>query len=259
MDGGGSSGRMKGRATTDPAFGLPAMWIHESQRDEAELLGYTVIDPTSVLVTHLSETLRRAMPELLTRDDVKELVEAAKKLSPTVVAELVPDRMGYGEIQKVLRNLLREGVSIRNVPVILEALADHAGQIKDADALSEQARQRLGRSICERHSDKDGVLRAVTLDPRVEARIAAAVAGSRDIDLGSVGPAYLQQLMERVGGAIATASKGGRSVVLLVRSNVRRFLNELAFASLPKVAVLSYNEVIPARAVETVAVVKMEE
>ncbi len=259
MDGGGTVGRVKGRATSDPAFGLPAWWIREEHRDEAEILGYTIVDPTSVLVTHLSETLRRVMSELLSRDDVKELVEGARKLSPTVVEELVPERMGYGEIQRVLRNLLREGVSIRNVPAILEALADHAGQTKDTDALTEFARQRLGRAICEKLCDKDGVLHAVTLDPRIEAKLAAAVSGSREVDTSSVGPAWLQQLMERVASAIAGASKGGREVVLLVRSNVRRFLNDLAVASLPRVSVLSYNEVVPARTVESVAVVKMEE
>jgi flagellar biosynthesis protein FlhA len=243
MDGGGTSGRVKGRSTSDPAFGLPAWWIREEHRDEAERLGYTVIDPTSVRVTHLSETLRKAMAELLTRDDVKELVESARKVSPAVVEELVPARMGFGEIQKVLRNLLREGVSIRNVPAILEALADHVEKTRDSDAPTELARQRLGRAICEKHSDKEGTLRAVTLDPRVEARLVAAVTGTREVDAASVGPAYLQKLMERVGEAIASASKGGRDVVLLVRSNVRRFLNELASAWLPKVAVLSFNEV----------------
>jgi flagellar biosynthesis protein FlhA len=259
MDGGMTSGKPRGRETTDPAFGLPAWWVAEDQRDEAELLGYTVIDPTSVLVTHLSETLRKALGELLTRDDVKELVEAAKKISPAVVEELVPDRMGYGEIQKVLRNLLREGVAVRNVPAILEALADNVEKTKDADALSELVRQRLGRAICERHGDKDGVVHAVTLDPRVESRLSAAVTGSQDTDASMVGPAYLQELMERIASSVAMESQVGKEVVLLVRSNVRRFLNDLAQTSLPKTAVLSYNEVVHASAVQTVDVVMMED
>jgi len=258
MDSGTASGQVEGEATTDPAFGLPAWWIQNSLRDEAELLGYTVIDPTSVLVTHLSETLRGNVADILNRDDVKELVESAKKVAPAVVEELVPEKMGFGEIQKVLRNLLREGVPVRNMPAILEVLADNAHRTKDAETLTELVRQRLGRALCEMYADKDGRVHAVTLDPEIEGRLASAVGTGIDNELGSVGPAYLQQLMESIGESISQATQGGKDVVLLVRSNVRRFLNELVRASLPKVAVLSYNEVVPARAVETAAVVRME-
>ena len=259
MDSGSASGPIKGKETTDPAFGLPAWWVVEAARDEAEILGYTVIDPTSVLVTHLSETLREATPELLTRDDVKELVETAKEVSPAVVEELVPEKMGYGDIQKVLRNLLAEDVPVRNMPAILEVLADNAAQTRDAEALTELVRQRLGRALCERYGDGEGTLHAVTLDPGIEARLAAAVGKSPDAEAGTVSPAWLQSLMERVAGSVGQATQSGKDVVLLVRSNVRRFLNELVRASLPKVAVLSYNEVIPARSVETVAMVRMED
>ncbi|HIG11706.1 MAG: flagellar biosynthesis protein FlhA [bacterium] len=259
MDGGTASGPIQGKETRDPAFGLPAWWIAEEQRDEAELLGYTVIDPTSVLVTHLSETIRRDVADVLTRDDVKELVESVKRTSPTVVEELIPERMGYGEVQCVLRNLLRESVPIRNMPAILEVLADNVRRTQDPEALTELVRQRLGRSLCEQHTGPDGTLHAVTLDPEVEARIANAVGTGNQIDVGAISPAYLQRLMERMGEAIAQATRGGNDVVLLVRSSVRRFLNELVRSSLPKVSVLSYNEVVPARAVETAAVIKMEE
>ncbi len=259
MDSGTASGTLKGKQTTDPAFGLPARWIAETMRDEAEVLGYTVIDPTSVLVTHLSEVIRTSIGEILTRDDVKELVTNAKKLSPAVVEELVPERIGYGELQAVLRNLLRDGVSIRNMPVILETIADHVGKTKDTDQLSELARQRLGRSICETHADRAGTVHAVTLDPSIEARLAAAIGPHPDPEAQSVSPAYLQKLVERVADSIAHGTKSGKSVVLLVRSNVRRFLNELVRASLPKVAVLSYSEVVPAKAVETLGIVKLEE
>src|SRR5690606_14193224 len=114
-----------------------------------ELLGYTVVDPTSVLVTHLSETLRSALPEVLSRDDVKELVDNAKKAAPAVVAELIPDKMSLGEVHVVLRNLLREGVPVRNMATILEVLADHAPRTKDPETLTELTRQRMGRALCE--------------------------------------------------------------------------------------------------------------
>ncbi len=259
MDGGGATGKLRGRATRDPAFGLPAWWILASQREEAELLGYTVVDPTSVLVTHLSEVLRSALPEILSRDDVKELVENTKKVSPAVVEELVPQKMSYGEIQQVLANLLKDGVPVRNMPAILEALADYVARTRDPEALSELVRARLGRILCEMHADKHGTLHAVTLEPSIESRLLSAVGGTKDPEAGPLSPAYLQRLVERIGEALANASRSGKDAVVLARSNVRRFLNELVRGSLPKVAVLSYNEIVPARSVETTAVVTLED
>jgi flagellar biosynthesis protein FlhA len=260
MDSGAASGPIQGAATRDPAFGLPAQWIAEGLRDEAEVLGYTVIDPVSVLVTHLGEVLRGSLGEILTRDDVKELVDNARKVVPAVVEELVPHKVGYGEIQAVLRNLLREGVSVRNIPVILESIADCVARTKDSDTVTEIVRQRLGRALCESHADRAGTVHAVTLDPRIEARLAAAVGGpNADPEQPGVSPAYLQRLVERIGESIASATRSGADVVLLARSNVRRFLGELVRASLPKVSVLSYQEVVPARGVQTVAIVKLED
>jgi flagellar biosynthesis protein FlhA len=259
MDPGGATGKLKGKPTFDPAFGLPAWWIHESARDEAEILGFTVVDPTSVLVTHLTEVLRNSLGEILSRDDVKELVESAKKVAPAVVEELVPARIGYGEVQAVLKNLLRDGVSIRNLPAILEAIADNCAKIKDADQLSELVRQRLSRSLVEQHADEGGTVHAVTLDPAIEVRLAAAVGAQPDPRAEPVSPAFLSRLVGRIGDQIAHSTQGGKDVVLVVRSNVRRFLGELVRASLPKVSVLSYNEVVPARAVETLSIVRMED
>ncbi|MEW6073160.1 MAG: flagellar biosynthesis protein FlhA [Planctomycetota bacterium] len=259
MDGGAARGRLRGKETADPAFGLPAVWIAETQRDEAELAGYTVIDPTSVLVTHLSEVLRGSFHEILSRDDVKDLVENVRKTAPAVVEELVPDKMGYGDIQRVLRNLLYERVPIRNMSLILEALADHVGKSRDPETLSELVRQRLGRVLCDLHADRAGTVHAVTLEPAIESRLAAAVGAANDPDAAPVNPAWLQRLVERMGEALAAAARSGKEVVVLARSNVRRFLNELVRSSLPKVAVLSYNEVLPAKAVETTAIVKMED
>jgi len=259
MDGGSATGKLRGRKTADPAFGLPAWWISASQRDEAELAGFTVIDPTSVLVTHLSEILREALGEILSRDDVKDLVESVKKTAPAVVDELIPEKMGYGELQRVLRNLLSEGVPIRNLPAILESLADNVERTRDSEALSELVRQRLGRVLCEMYANRNGVVHAVTLDPGVESRLAAAVGTGTDETGIPVNPAYLQTLVEKIGEALGSASRRGEEAVVLARSNVRRFLNELVRASLPRVAVLSYNEVVPARSVETTAIVSMEE
>jgi flagellar biosynthesis protein FlhA len=259
MDGGHVTSKLPGKSVKDPAFGLPATWIVESSRDQAEMTGWTVVDPTSVLVTHLSETLKGSVGDILSRDDVKEIVEKVKKTSPAVVEELIPGKMGYGDVQRVLRNLLRDGVSIRNMPAILETLADNAAKAKDSDALTELVRARLSRALCEMHADRDGAVHAVTLDPDIEQKLAAAVNGSRDADAAVVSPAWLQKLMERTSASVAQSAKGGADVVLLVRSSVRRFLNELVRASMPKTTVLSYNEVAPARSVVTAAVVRMED
>ncbi len=255
MDPGTASGTIQGTPTEDPAFGLPAHWIGEGKRDEAEIMGYTVIDATSVLVTHLAETLRGSLCDLLSRDDVKDLVENAKEVSPAVVEELIPAQMGYGDVQKVLRNLLREAVNIRNIPAILEVLADNTDKSKDSEALTELVRQRLGRVICDQHSDSGGTVYAVTLDPSLESQLAEAVGGGAS----NVNPAWLQNVIERIAGAVADATKNGKDTVVLVRSSVRRFLNELVRTSMPKVSVLSYNEVVPAKAIETMSIVTMEE
>ncbi len=259
MDSGTAAAKIKGKPAVDPAFGLPAVWVDESKRDEAEILGYTVIDPTSVLVTHLSEVLRGALPELITRDDVKDLVENAKANAPAVVEELIPERLGLGEVQQVLRNLLAEGVAIRNMPAILETLSDNAGKTRDVETLTELCRQRLGRALCEQYGDANGTIHAITLDPSIEAQLAAAVGRSNDPDAVAIGPAYLTRLVEEIGMSLGSASQSGKEVVLLVRSGVRRFLAELVRSSLPKVAVLSFNEVVPARGVDTIAVVRMQE
>jgi len=259
LDGGLAQGKLSGKETVDPAFGLPAWWITEAEQDQAEMNGFTVIDATSVLITHFSEVIQGALGELLTRDDVKALVENLKRTSPAVVEELIPDRMSYGEVQQVLGNLLKEGVPVRNMGAILETLADNAARTRDPETLSEIVRQRLGRALCEQHADRDGVVHAVTLDPTVEARLATAIGSKTDPDAAPVNPAWLQRLMENVADTVASATAGGKDVVLLVRSNVRRFLHELVQTSMPKVSVLSYNEVVPAKAVETEGIVRMGE
>ena len=259
LDGGLATGTLNGKETVDPTFGLPAWWIAESMQDEAEMNGFTVIDPTSVLVTHFSEMMQNSLGELLTRDDVKDLVDNLKNSSPAIVEELLPERMSHGELHQVLRNLLNEGVPIRNMASILECLSDNVARTRDTEALSELVRQRLGRALCESYADRDGCVHAVTLDPAVEARLAASVGNRGESDAAPVNPAWLQKLMENVAETVATATSGGKDVVLLVRSNVRRFLHELVQASMPKVAVLSYNEVVPAKSVETEGIVRMEE
>jgi flagellar biosynthesis protein FlhA len=224
----------------------------EPRKDEAEIFGYTVIDPVSVLVTHLGEVLRMSLGEVLTRDDVKELVENAKKVTPAVVEELVPAQIGYGEVQAVLRNLLREGVSIRNVPLILEVIADHVGAPRIPTRSAELVRQRLGRALCESHAD-----RPVSCTPsrsiRASNRGWPSPGGSTIPNNRASTRLTYSAWSSASARTIASSTVGGADVVLLARSNVRRFLGELVRASLPKVSRCSrYQEVVPAKSVQTV-------
>ncbi len=152
MNPGGATEKLTGIDTTEPAFGLPATWISEGQKMFAEVAGYTVVEPATVLVTHLTEIVRKHAADLLTRQETQELIEAAKQEAPAVVAELIPEVMTLGDVQKVLQNLLRERVSVKDIVSILEALADYATATKDTDILTEYVRQRLGLAICRRYA-----------------------------------------------------------------------------------------------------------
>ena len=251
MDPGGIAGELDGIDTTEPAFGLPAKWIAEREKDKAEMQGYTVIDAPSVLVTHLTEVLRKIGAELLSRDDVKQLVDNLKKAAPAVVDELIPAQLTLGQLQQVLSRLLREQVPIRNLQAILEALADTCGETKDPAALTEKARARLARTILEPHLDGDGALHAVVIDPELERSLADAVGNGEG--LAHLPPGFLSRFVDSMAEALANMAKEGRDPVLITRANLRPFLAEAIAGVIPNAAVLSYQETAPAKKVETTA------
>ncbi|MBI3820850.1 MAG: flagellar biosynthesis protein FlhA [Planctomycetes bacterium] len=257
MDASGRAQSIPGIATTEPVFGLPAKWIAAAARQDAELLGYTIIEPVSVLVTHVTEILRNHAHEIITRDDVKHLLETVKKKAPAVVDELVPGLLTIGDIQKVLRNLLRERISIKHLSQILETLADNAGQTKDTDKLTELARTGLGRAICERAAGADEKLYAVTLEPPVEARIAGVL--TNPADAGGPSAGELKRIVEQTVAALNQASLGGREPVLLVRGQIRKFIRDLIAPTLPRTFVLSYQEAQSARSIESLSVVRLND
>ena len=166
---------IEGIVTTEPAFGLQALWVTKDNRDRAERLGYTMVEPTAVLATHLTEVIMNYADELLTREDVQNLIETVKSTAKTVVEELIPNILTLGEVQKVLHNLLRERVSIRNLETILEVLADYAPRTKDTDLLTEYVRHALSRQVCSEYKDDDGNLRVVVLAPTLEKEILDAI------------------------------------------------------------------------------------
>src|SRR5262245_56888965 len=163
---------LKGVPTVEPVFKLPATWVTDVERKNAEISGYTVVDAASVLVTHLSETVKRNCHEILSRQDVQNLLDNLKQTHPTVVNELIPAQLSVGQVQRILQNLLSEGISIRNLAGILEKVSDYAGITKNPDELSEHARRALGAQIAKPYQADNGSLRAITLDPRLEQQIA---------------------------------------------------------------------------------------
>lgn len=258
MDPSGRATPIQGIATTEPVFGLPAKWIPATARQDAELSGYTIIEPVSVLVTHVTEILRQHAHEIITRDDVRHLLENVKKKTPAVVEELVPALLSIGEIQKVLRNLLRERVPIKHLSQILETLADHAAQVKDTDRLTEIVRTTLGRAICERAAGQEGRLYAVTLDPGLEATLGTVI---HNPSAESSGPSAgeLRKAVDHIIQMTSTASRGGREPVLLVRGQIRKFVRDLLAPSAPRLSVISYQEAQSARSIESLGVVRMSD
>ncbi len=250
MDPGGIAGPIHGIDTVEPAFGLPAKWIAEADKDRAELQGYTVIDAPSVLVTHLTEILKKIAGELLSRDDVKSLVDNLKKASPAVVEELIPSQLSLGQVQRILAQLLREQVPIRNLQTILEGLADACIESKDPQKLVEQVRARLARTIVEPHLDPQGTLHAAFLDPELERSLADALAGNEG--LANLPSGFLGKFVDRTADALSLMVKSGRDPILVTRASLRPFLSEAIAGVIPNAAVLSYQETTPARKVESV-------
>lgn len=236
---------LRGTAVTEPVFGLPAVWVGPEDKLAAEAGGYTVIEPAAVLATHLTETLRRAAPELLTRQDVHQLVEGVKRSSPAVVEELIPAKLGLGAVQKVLQLLLREGVSIRDLTSILETLADCAPATREPELLAERVRQSLGRTLARQHTGTGNRLFALTLDPALEDEIRRESRGTEGGAGGALRPERVRDLAESVAREIQRAGGRGQPPVLLVHPEIRTTIRRLLEPTLPRLPVLSYAEVQP--------------
>jgi flagellar biosynthesis protein FlhA len=255
MNPGDAVGSVAGIATSEPAFGLPATWIADATRAEAEARGYTVVDGESVIVTHLTETIRGHAAELLTRQDTRQLLDRLKETNAAVVDEVVPEVLSLGEIQRVLQALLSEGVGVRDLGTIVEAIGDKARVTRDPNVLAEYARQALGRAITAPHLDNHQRLRAITLDPTIEQEFATSITQTADGEHLAMDPtraeAVVVALRQQVDQGVA---RGGRPV-LLCSARVRRHLRRLVAQAIPHLAVCSYNEISPGISVETIGVV----
>ncbi|HSU80468.1 MAG TPA: flagellar biosynthesis protein FlhA [Candidatus Angelobacter sp.] len=244
---------IEGIDTLEPAFGLPAKWISETMKERAEISGYTVVDPPSVVSTHLTEVLKKHCYELLGREETKQLVDHLKESYATLVEAVTPDPLSVGDIQKVLANLLKEGLSIRNLPVIFETLADYCTMTRDTDLLTEYVRQGLSRQITQAFV-KNEFLKVITLEPRLEETIAGAIHKTEHGNYLTLDPAITQHMLNTVAETILQLPPD-QDPIILCSPAIRPYVRQLIERYLPQVAVLSFNELEPNIEVQSIGVV----
>ncbi len=232
-----------GIPTFEPSFHLPAIWITEGQRERAESLGYTVVDPPSIIATHLTEIIRQYIAELLTRQDVQNLINNVKETNPSLVEELMPKLLGLGEIQKVLQNLLKEGISIRDLLTILETLADYAPTTRDTDILTEYVRQSLKRAISTKFFLAHEATSVVTLDPKVEQEIMGSVKQTESGAFLNLDPARARAIIDSVGAQMQKLENLGKAPIVITSPIVRIYFKRLREEYYRDLVVVSYNEV----------------
>ena len=255
IDSGMTTGKVPGTETKDPAFGTPAIWIDHNLRDHAEMNGYTVVEPGSVLATHLTAVVREYADEILTRDATKHLVDELKQTSPAVVDELVPNTMRLAEVQQILQMLLREGVPIRQLAAILETLGDFATKTKDPILLTEYVRNRLARTICTIHRDRENRMFVVTLDPKLEDRIRAGFEHNERGLFVRLAPQTVDNFCRQIATELEKATVHGRMPVLLVSPQIRPAVRQMTQTHMPKLVVLSYNEITRDTQIESTAMI----
>ncbi len=246
---------LKGTATVEPVFGISAIWIGDEEKRSAEIHGFTVVDPASVLITHLSESIKRSANLILGRQDVQGLIDHLRETNPTLVNELIPDLVSVGIVQRVLQNLLREGVAIKNLAVIMECIADFASHSKNPDDLSEQVRRRLGVYFVSEFEAEPGLLKALTLDPRLEQMLAGKVQRTQ-FDIGlMVDPQLAQHLLNELTRRMTEMTEQGLAPVLLTTVELRLAFKRFFEPSLGKLVVLSYQELPPQTEIQNFSII----
>ncbi|BCZ48581.1 flagellar biosynthesis protein FlhA [Clostridium gelidum] len=243
MDPTGENSDMPGIKTIEPTFGLPAVWINKDQREEAEIKGLTVVDPTTVMVTHLTETIKSHSYELLGRQEVKLIVENAKEKYSAVVDELIPDLLSIGELQKVLQNLLREKVPIKDIVTIMESLADNCKNTRDLEILTEYVRFSLSRTICNQVVNEEKTISVVTLDPNIEETIANNTQKSVQGSFPTVDPDTTTKILTSIKNTVESVYFYNNQPIILVSPNIRPVFRKLIEMVFPHIMVISLNEV----------------
>ncbi|HTB85534.1 MAG TPA: flagellar biosynthesis protein FlhA [Candidatus Sulfotelmatobacter sp.] len=246
---------LKGMPTVEPVFNLPATWVAEPERKNAEVAGFTVVDAPSVLITHLSETVRRHLHEVLTRQDVQALLDNLKQTHPAVVNELIPGQLSVGQLQRILQNLLAEGISIRNLAGILEKVGDYASVTKNPDELSEHARRALGAQLTKPYQTENGSVRAITIDPKLEAMLSLGVRQSASEVALVVEPRLARHVMDSLSRVVQQMLAAGQQPVVLCAPQLRLAFRRFFENTFTDLAVLSYAEIPPRMQVQNAAVI----
>ncbi|MGE7110860.1 flagellar biosynthesis protein FlhA [Lysinibacillus sp. NPDC047702] len=254
----GDDDSIEGIDTVEPSFGLPAKWITEQVKEDAEMFGYTVVDPPSVVSTHLTEMIRANAYELLGRQETKQLIDHLRETHPILVEELTPTPLSTGEIQKVLGKLLRENVSVRNLPIIFETLADYAKLTSDTDILTEYVRQSLARQITSQFVGDGSSLKVVTVSGKVEKMIADSIQQTDHGNYLAMDPQDSQIVLESIAAEIERVSFMEQSAIILCSPAVRMYLRQLTERYFPQIPVLSYNELDATVEIQSVGVVNVE-
>ena len=250
--------QLEGLAVKDPTYGLPAKWIDEGDSEKAKQLGYTLVDPLTVLVTHFSELVRNQGPELLTRAETEQLIQRVKENQPALYEELIPNVLSLSDVQKVLQNLLREKVSIRNIELILDALVDKGKLTKDTDELTETVRQHLSRLICESLVDGEGQLHVLTFDPSLEQVIQGGLRMSEEKVTLLIDPNITEKLLKQLSGYAEKMMQENLRPILLCSPTLRRHLKRLIDRMLPHLSVLALTEIPPTINIKSYGIVQVD-
>ncbi|GGG21920.1 flagellar biosynthesis protein FlhA [Lysinibacillus alkalisoli] len=254
----GDDDNITGIDTVEPSFGLPAKWITEEEKENAEMFGYTVVDPPSVVSTHLTEIIRANASELLGRQETKQLIDHLRETHPILVEDLTPTPLSIGEIQKVLERLLRENVSVRNLPIIFETLADYAKLTSDTDVLTEYVRQALARQITTQYVGEQEALKVITVSGKIEKAIADSIQQTEHGNYLAMDPNESQQILEAVASEVERVSFMEQTAIIICSPAIRMYLRQLTERYFPQVPILSYNELDASVEIQSVGVVNVE-
>jgi len=251
--------KIQGIETKEPTFNLTAYWITDEEKAMAEQAGYSVVDASTVIATHLTEMIRNQAHEFLTRQSVAKLLEGIKKDSPAVVEELIPSQLSIGDLQKILQNLLKEHVPIRDLESILESVADHVRETKDVQLLTEFARKGLSRSITKAHQANDGKVYALTLDPKFEKTIIDSIQAAENGTLTALDPRLLQRMFRSLSAGIEKMAGASRQPLVLCSPNVRPYFKKIIERYIPHLTVLSFSELLPRTEIQSIGVIEADE
>jgi flagellar biosynthesis protein FlhA len=257
MNPGGVTDKISGYETIEPAFGLSATWITQADKERAQVSGYTVVDASTVIITHITEIIRKFAEELLGRQEVKMLIDNVKEKYPTVVEELIPELMTIGDVQKVLAQLLSERIPIRNLVTILEILADNARVSKNIDSLTSNCRQGIARQITKMYQTPKGIIVAITLDPALEQKIADSIQFTEQGSFTSLSPVFLQNIFKSLYDEIEKVTKMGYQPIVLCSTSIRPHFKKMTVRTFPNLIVLAYNEILADVEIQAIGILRM--